>query len=70
MALVRFSKEEMGRRVAAEMQEGWVVNVGTGMPTLMLPFVSPERDITFHSENGIIGVGPEVSDPEIGRAHV
>lgn len=64
MALIRYTREEMGRRVAADLQDGWIVNVGTGMPTVVLPFVPTERDVLIHSENGIIGVGGEVTDPE------
>lgn len=64
MALVRYTKEEMGRRVAAELEDGWIVNVGTGMPTVVLPFVPTDRDVMIHSENGIIGVGGEMTDPD------
>jgi len=66
MALNRYSKKEMACRVANELQEGWVVNVGIGMPLTVLPFVSVERGVIFHSENGIIGMGPELEDPSKG----
>lgn len=61
-----YSKEQLARRVAAELQEDWVVNVGVGMPLTVLPYVPVERDIIFHSENGIIGMGPELADPAQG----
>lgn len=53
-------RERMARRVAAELQSDWVVNIGIGMPTKVIPHVPAERDIIFHSENGIIGMGPEI----------
>jgi len=61
-----YSKEQLARRVAAELEEDWVVNVGVGMPLTVLPYVPVERDIIFHSENGIIGMGPELDDPAKG----
>lgn len=66
MQLNRFTKEQMARRVTAELKENWVVNVGIGMPTAVLPFVPKERDVIFHSENGVIGMGPELADPSKG----
>lgn len=66
MVLKGFSSEEMARRVAAELREDWVVNVGIGMPLAVMPFVPVERDVIFHSENGIIGMGPELADPALG----
>ena len=66
MTLKGYSSEEMARRVAAELQEDWVVNVGIGLPLTVLPFVPVERDVIFHSENGIIGMGPELADPAQG----
>lgn len=66
MPSARYTKEQMACRVTAELREDWVVNVGIGMPTSVLPFVPKERDVIFHSENGIIGMGPELLDASQG----
>lgn len=57
----------MARRLAADVPEGWVVNLGIGIPTLVSDHVPPEREVIFQAENGVIGVGPapptEEEDP-------
>jgi 3-oxoadipate CoA-transferase beta subunit len=52
------SRKQMATRVASDIAEGWYVNLGIGIPTLIAEMVPPEREIIFHSENGILGVGP------------
>lgn len=54
------SNEELAWRVAQELEDNWVVNVGIGMPLTVLPHLAPGKDVIFHSENGIIGMGPEI----------
>ena len=52
------SRQCMCNRLAMEFQDGWVVNLGVGMPTLCSNFDFKDVDIIFHSENGVIGYGP------------
>ncbi|WP_333669036.1 3-oxoacid CoA-transferase subunit B [Elioraea tepidiphila] len=54
----------MARRLAADIPEGWVVNLGIGIPTLVSDHVPPEREVIFQAENGVIGVGPAPSPEE------
>ena len=53
-----FSRDQMARRAAADIPEGWCVNLGIGIPTLVANHVPPDREVVFQSENGVIGMGP------------
>jgi 3-oxoadipate CoA-transferase beta subunit len=52
------SREQMAARLAQDIPEGWYVNLGIGAPTLVANYVSADREVIFHSENGVLGVGP------------
>jgi 3-oxoadipate CoA-transferase beta subunit len=52
------SRRQMAWRAAQDVHDGAYVNLGIGLPTLVSDFIPPEREIVFHSENGILGMGP------------
>jgi 3-oxoacid CoA-transferase B subunit len=58
------TREQMAWRAAQDLMEGDYVNLGIGIPTLAASFVPPGREVIFHSENGILGMGPK---PEPGQ---
>ena len=58
MASDRLPREVIAMRVARELQDGDVVNLGLGIPTLCSQFVPEGRSVTYHSESGVLNYGP------------
>jgi 3-oxoadipate CoA-transferase beta subunit len=56
--MTRWTREQMARRVARDIPDGAIVNLGIGLPTQVANHLSPDREVMMHSENGVIGMGP------------
>lgn len=70
MAGERLDEQTMAIRAAKEFQDGMIINLGVGIPTYCSNFVPPEREVLFHSENGVIGFGPIIDNPDESDANL
>jgi 3-oxoadipate CoA-transferase beta subunit len=65
MASEPLTKSEIAKRVASDIPAGSYVNLGIGLPTLVSNFITPDSEIILHTENGMLGMGPEALGDEI-----
>jgi len=57
-------RERIARRAAREVEDGMIINLGIGIPTLVADYIPPDKRVMFHAENGILGTGPSPAKGE------
>ena len=60
-----WTREDMAARAALELRDGFYVNLGIGLPTLVANYIPPGIDVMLQSENGLLGIGPFPTEDEI-----
>jgi 3-oxoacid CoA-transferase subunit B len=60
-----WTQDQMAERAAKELQDGFYVNLGIGIPTLVANHVSPDIEVWLQSENGMLGIGPFPTEDEV-----
>ena len=60
-----WTHDQMAARAAKELQDGYYVNLGIGLPTLVANFVDPTIEVWLQSENGMLGIGPFPNEDEV-----
>jgi len=58
-------RKKMAMRVEKEIKDGYYVNLGIGMPTLVANYLSPKKQVVLQSENGLLGIGPYPEESEL-----
>src|SRR5690606_38048312 len=59
------SRNQIAERIAREIQDGFVVDLGIGIPTLVANYIPAETSVMLHSENGLLGMGPFPTEAEV-----
>ena len=60
-----WTHDQMAARAAKELQDGFYVNLGIGLPTLVANFVNPDIEVWLQSENGMLGIGPFPTEDQV-----
>lgn len=59
-----WSMPQVAARIAQDLDDGWYVNLGIGLPTMIADYIPADKEIILHSENGLLGLGPKPAPGE------
>jgi len=59
------TKDQIAKRIAQEVEDGFVVNLGIGIPTLVVNYIPPDKTVMLQSENGLLGMGPFPKEADV-----
>src|SRR5208282_4412731 len=72
MSITGIDRDTLGKQVASDIPQGAFVNLGIGLPTSVSNFLTPDSGVMLHTENGMLGMGPEARgedvDPDLVNA--
>lgn len=63
--MIPLTREAIAARLAQDIQDGWHVNLGIGIPELVANYIPSDREVLLHSENGVLGMGPTPAPEDI-----
>ncbi|WP_449538396.1 CoA transferase subunit B [Ferdinandcohnia sp. Marseille-Q9671] len=63
--MTKTSREQIAKRAQEEIESGYYVNLGIGMPTLVANYIDPSKQVVLQSENGLLGIGPYPREDEV-----
>lgn len=62
---MRLTREQIAQRAEKEIEDGFYVNLGIGMPTLVANYIAEDKEVVLQSENGLLGIGPYPTEDEV-----
>ncbi|MDB2426220.1 succinyl-CoA--3-ketoacid-CoA transferase, partial [bacterium] len=62
---MKLTRDQIAQRISKEVEDGFVVNLGIGIPTLVANYIPADFNVMLQSENGLLGIGPFPTESEV-----